>query len=551
MAQIKCFMCGTLCHDYGSTSRSACGTCAKEIFDTAYPGHGRTAIVGDGFPLEKVDCQYTKTIKILQDKKKNMKIPCHICGVYCRNWGTMNGHTSACPRCADRIMDAQQFAVPSMTRELNKHGNGFPASNQWDKAIASVKQSVFKQLPSGTRVEITGLVPGIPSNMNGTLVDYINGSSIIALDKELTSPIQSSYTWNQGGVLFDKGKKLGLDMTRRTYFCIAEASLNAKISKVISYPDTIESGMEKLMEPKTDKIDPITLAEGDRVQLRIIDPSALNGTGQAIVEATYLARDSHNTAMFALDQPYITSEHESWDWDWNTDFKKIKLKEIAEKYGIKSDRQTLWSIENNPQCETSIVKILKHQTPKRNVTKMKDANGSEMSIGQIFMQDSGKAAIRSGATLGIDGLKAGISKMLESQGVDGPGVKAAMKFFDTKLGDSMLRGGLGYMLLGLPIPYIQENEYAQQLSEELRISGLSGGMDQAAAMVKMFILPALLEAFKETPIMKGIEAADKKARVSEAVAPQRIAAAPTAVEQEVEELEMVADPFKAPKQASL
>ncbi len=144
------------------------------------------------------------------------------------------------------------------------------------------------------------------------------------------------------------------------------------------------------------------------------------------------------------------------------------------------------------------------------------------SYSDIFVEDAGKAAIRSGATLGINGLKAGIAKALSHQGVTGPGAEAVMKFFEGKLGEALLRGGLGYGLLALPIPLIQENEYAQKLSEELRVSGLSAGMDEGMEMINRFIVPSLLESFRDTPLLESIMGEKPKPRVAESVTPKRV-----------------------------
>jgi hypothetical protein len=291
------------------------------------------------------------------------------------------------------------------------------------------------------------------------------------------------------------------------------------------------------------EFDTRNLCEGDRVQLKISDTGAVEDF--AFVYGTYLCIDGNGTAIIALDEEYHSYLYDS-SCAYDMPVKNNMILNLAKKHNIKNINDNIyWTIDEKCSGETKIMKIIRKKDKKKMPT---DSNGNEISFAEVFLKDSGKAAIRSGATLGIDGLKVGITKMLSSQGFDGPAVKSVMKFFDTALGDALIRGGLGYGLLGLPIPYIQENEYAQQLSEELRVSGLSGGMDQGVAMMKMFIVPALMEAFKDTPIMQGIKQADK-ARVAEHVAPQRIAA--PAVTHEHEDFEIAEDPFKAPMQASL
>lgn len=442
---------------------------------------------------------------------------CYVCGVSCHFWSEYNH--SACPKCASDIHEKRTGIRPSDDQLRN--GDGFPINSVWEEHIQKAKKEYLL-------------------NNKGTC--YCCGKSC----KDWKECGKYTYvsvcdSCNQ------KLRKFKYGTSEHTISNDGDgiplcSEWNTVLDKVKSENFNVINEAHKIVM----KIQTWDLLEGDRVQLRINDSTKLDGSD--LVEGTFLARSDNGTAIIALDEEYHSEEYDSQNWyDQNID--GARLRDIAQRYNVKDiSHDNLWTVEDDSISETKILKVLKHQVAKEVKAMPKDAStGREISWGQTFMKDSGKAAIRSGATLGIDGLKAGIKHMLTSNGMAGPGVTAVMEFFDTKLGDAALRAGLGYTLLGLPIPYIQENEYAQHLSEECRVSGLSGGMDQAAAMVKMFIVPALMEAFKNTPIMQGIEESANKARVAEGLAPKRVAPGP--LPQEADELEIESDPFKAQKQA--
>lgn len=440
---------------------------------------------------------------------------CYICGVSCHQWTNYNHST--CPKCAGDIHADRNGIRPPDAQLIN--GDGFPINSTWEEYVQKAKKAWATQ--SGTTCHCCGKAC---ENFSETGTNtYV--SVCPTCNQRLR---QIKYGESAGRAHGGDGIPL-CDFWNPALIEVAIEN----ITKTVKVIDTMA------------KISNWDLLEGDRVELRITDPSA--DDGEALVEGTFLARNNDGTAIIALDEEYHSDEYDSQDW-YDQMIDGDQLKNIAKKYNTYMSTYNVWTAEDDSGSETKITKVLKHQAAKGVKGMPKDAStGRELSWTQIIAKDSGKAAIRSGATLGIDGLKAGITKMLESQGMNGPGVQSVMQFFNTDLGDAMLRGGLGYGLLGLPIPAIQENEYAQQISEELRVSGMSGGMDQALAMVKLFIVPALMDAFKDTPIMKGIEESANKARVAESVAPQRIAA--PAVHSD-EELEVVEDPFKAPMRAS-
>ncbi len=136
-------------------------------------------------------------------------------------------------------------------------------------------------------------------------------------------------------------------------------------------------------------------------------------------------------------------------------------------------------------------------------TKMSDIKGkmSDQKLTEMFMDATGKAATRSGVTLGIEGLKIGFSKLLAHEGVDASGAEAVMKFLNSPLGEGLLRVSLGFMVPYLPIDMVKTNEIIQTSAEEARISGMSMCMDKGLSMFKEFLMPALLAAYQANPIL--------------------------------------------------
>jgi hypothetical protein len=152
----------------------------------------------------------------------------------------------------------------------------------------------------------------------------------------------------------------------------------------------------------------------------------------------------------------------------------------------------------------------KNIKPKQQSNSKKEKKMSnDMSFTEIFAQDAAQAAVRSGTTLGINAIKSGIEKALTHEGMKNEGVKAVMEFLSSDIGEALIRFSLGHGLMHIPIPQIKENEYAQQVSEELRVSGLSKGMDKGAEVLQKFIVPQLMEAYKDTPLLEKVMSGKK------------------------------------------
>ena len=313
----------------------------------------------------------------------------------------------------------------------------------------------------------------------------------------------------------------------------------SKYNTIFNLPNSFE--LVKDNSAPTNQVNPRTLKEGDYVEL-LIPCFYKEGTEDAIVKATLLnnPRPGHQVA-FLLDE-YI------YDGDTTPGNIFDQCDEIQRNYNRicltpTSKHNNIWDIayedinvSGNSEIDLShlyITKVLNKNEKKKEIAG-KIMSNDKLDFTQILAQDASKAAVRSGATLGINGL----------------GAEAIMNFFEGPIGEAMLRASLGYGLMYLPIPMIQENEYAQKLSEELRVSGMAKGMDKGADIVQQFILPSLLESFQGTPLLESfLPAKETKHRVSEHVAaPKRVASEEIKSESEKDqELDEELDEVKAPK----
>jgi hypothetical protein len=328
-----------------------------------------------------------------------------------------------------------------------------------------------------------------------------------------------------------------------------------KYNTIFNFPSSFE--LVKDNRAPTNQVNPLTLKEGDYVEL-LIPCFYEEGTKDALVKATLLntPKPGHQVA-FVLDE-YI------YDGDTTPGSITDQPNSIQRSYDKicltpNSKCNNIWevtfediNISGNSEWDIShlyITKVLnKNEKKKENSGKI--MSNDKLDFTNILAQDAGKAAIRSGATLGINGLKTGLKKLLAHEGIDGLGAEAIMNFFEGPIGEAMLRASLGYGLMYLPIPMIQENEYAQKLSEELRVSGMAKGIDKGAEVVQQFILPSLLESFQGTPLLESfLPAKETKKRVSEHVTtPKRVVSEEIKSESEKDqELDEELDEVKAPK----
>lgn len=548
MGQTACYICGNPCYDWGNDSHSACGPCANEIKKKSEYNHATNPPAQDGFG-KSTWAEAVRKAKADWDGGM-LRTHCSICGVSCKNWSDP-GFETVCASCNNEIHAHRYGSPPTVETD----GNGYPTNPAgeavWKESLDYVKKKfALSKLEAGDRVEIKIFDPSGNINYStATVVDKLTGENrwLLALDFPYTDAHKHSSAWNSG-VYAGKAQALGLDAGVQTFWIVDPITRQSEIERVIEKKNP-EQKKPELKKAKQEMVSTWNLDEGDRVKIRIEDQS--DPDGEVYVEGTFIKRsnDGDGTAIIALDQEYHSDDFDTSGW-YDLDEDGDELKEIASKYpGIKTNRSNLWTAEDSSDSETRIIKVLKKQAPKEEgKTEMKDTKtGREISYGELFKKDMGKAMIRSGTSAGVDGLKAGIRKMLAHDGVGTEGVEAVLKFLEGDFGDALLRAGLGNTLTFMPIPFIQENEYAQQVSEELRVSGLEKGLTKGRKMVQEFIVPSLMEAFASTPLMAKIMGEEEaKQRVAEGVSPKRVA---EIVAPQAEELEVVEDPFKASKQA--
>lgn len=542
MSETACYICGNPCYDWGKDSYSACGPCSNEVKkrSDSYKGVLPNPPIQDGFGKSA----WTKEVNFAKnDWNLGLRTKCGVCGASCKNWniGTYV-YISVCNKC-DREITNHKFGLSES--RLNVEGNGYPNIDEWTKSIEFAR-NVFqmRNMKPGDRVEVS-LDPGTKSEtiVNATIVDDLSGDNrwMLALDRPHKGIVNglsaNSSSWNNSAIYASKAEKFGINTKEDTLLIVDPRVPSSKIVKVITNQNPIKE--KSKMHAVSD------LVQGDRVTLEIEDPSVVGGI--TYKQATYLLKGPNGDALLALDEEYHSNNYDSFSW--GEDFTDLGvydniLKQIAKQYLINTNIDNLWTIENSPDCETTIKSIDGHQVPNNQSgagkTKMKDEKKA-INYGEIFKSDMGKAVIRSGTTAGIDGLKAGIRKMLANEGVNNEGVAAVLKFLEGDLGEALLRAGLGNTLTFMPIPFIQENKYAQDISEELRVSGLEKGLTKGRKVLQEFIVPALMEAFANTPLMEQIMGSESKPRVAENVAPKRIAES----RELAEELEVVEDPFKS------
>lgn len=435
---------------------------------------------------------------------------------------------------------AQKWGVQNLNQPIQWQVGG-------SEARYTVVEEIIQRVADRPRLKLEQALPG-------TRVRCVNSSYKEYIGKFAKVVKASAYSID---VEWEDGTVENTDFSYLDSFQFIEAappavfkqgSINASLDALKTTHYKPEEA-EEAVEMKKHKVAFEKLQEGDVVELIVDDPSEEYNDdtdeyellGERTITGTFLRINEDGDAVFILDEHYGSDELASMSpYDLNEgDIDRY----IARKYGADNvEEDVYWTVEKT-SSETTINKVIKHQNPQSPTKKEETQNNMSNGIDwkAVIIEDAGKATIRTGANLGIDGLKAGLEKVLQHEGVDGPGAQAVMKFFNGPFGEALLRAGLGYTLLGLPIPFIQENEYAQKVSEELRVSGLSKGMDKGAEMVKQFIVPSLLQAFQGTPLLENIMNGAKKEetvkpRIAESAAPARIAtpAAPIAEEGEID-----------------
>lgn len=498
---------------------------------------------------------------------------CYICGESCQLCS--NNRTNCCSNCAGKIHLLKYGRIDSQL--LN--GDAFPDS--WKHDIESIKTANISEIKSRLNDRRLLLNDLVLVNINGLIKSY----QYLYYDRgyfylnDLESNIVEKFSTNTIGNIITKiiGNSEKINMKQKDFIvgtivtCVhsGNSSFIGKQAKIVSYSPgdivvewldgsknntnfALNSSFELFKQPpaydKLKTVDFDCLESGDRVKLIIPESSS---SKERTVIGTFLYYDeSFDEVCFHLDD--IINDEEMCGLYFSDLQSNHKIN--YQKYD--DGEQNFWTVSLDQINDASNIDELEFggdrlfiteiiQSKNKKEEKQKIMSNDKLDFKKILTQDASKAAIRSGATLGINGLKAGLQKILASEGVDAPGAKAIMKFFDSPIGEAMLRAGLGYGLLSMPIPMIQENQYAQNLSEELRVSGMAKGMDKGVELLQQFIVPALLESFQGTPLLENLMAGNDTAkhRVAEHIAPKRVS--DHQIHSEDDEIEVSSDEPKA------
>jgi hypothetical protein len=154
--------------------------------------------------------------------------------------------------------------------------------------------------------------------------------------------------------------------------------------------------------------------------------------------------------------------------------------------------------------------------------------GTKISVGQLVKNDMEKAAPRIIATQATKAMKTGLLAALGSKGMSGPKVDAVREFFESDIGEALLREATGLAITYMPIKAIQENKYAGIIAEELRVSGMETAGNFLIGSAMEHIAPGLEKAMQSLPSLE-IVPAKINARVEE------VKSAPSSMAEELAE----------------
>ena len=164
-------------------------------------------------------------------------------------------------------------------------------------------------------------------------------------------------------------------------------------------------------------------------------------------------------------------------------------------------------------------KILKYNnfeswscTNIRGEKKMNKDNG----FMDMVKSDLENAAYRVAATQMNKAVKAGIIKILESKGLEGPKAAAAAEMLDTEIGSAIVALLLGYGLKYAP--KISEDTRAIKLSEEFRVKGMETVGNEVVGSLMEHLLPEVMNVLASLPEAKAnekVRVLDKKETVDE------------------------------------
>lgn len=192
---------------------------------------------------------------------------------------------------------------------------------------------------------------------------------------------------------------------------------------------------------------------------------------------------------------YLTTEDINEKGFWH-----IYSDKVIETIGVvKTDTNDVCVNENE----------IKQVINKVNNNKGKGDTMSERgSFWDMVKSDAETAGYRVAATQLSKGTKAAILKLIESQGMDGNGIKAIEDILDSEFGAALISVGLGYGLTYMP--KIGEDPRVEKLATEFRVGGMGAAGNVVAGIAMEHLLPVITGALASLP-----EEASTNARIAE------------------------------------
>lgn len=121
------------------------------------------------------------------------------------------------------------------------------------------------------------------------------------------------------------------------------------------------------------------------------------------------------------------------------------------------------------------------------------------SVMDMVKDDAANAMYRVASHQISKGVKTAILALLERQGSNSDGLKAASEMLDTEMGSAIISLLLGLGIGNLPIEAMKEDHRVQKIAEELRIGGMATAGNVAMEMVMEHIMPVIMGVLTSLP----------------------------------------------------
>lgn len=176
---------------------------------------------------------------------------------------------------------------------------------------------------------------------------------------------------------------------------------------------------------------------------------------------------------------------------------------------------------NQDFYKTNQKSIYKNTSPiKENTMSIKDQEDASTNSALINLKsDLKEAGLRSGTKRVVKkGIQA-ITYLCKKNNLSKAETSGVVKFFNSKAGSALLKYSIGNVLTHFPHEAVSENQNAQVIAKELKISGLEEGLDIIGDFVEEFTegvgIPAIMSAFTSDSVDNILT------KASEVIAPKK------------------------------